>query len=175
MDAVAGALAVPLTSLDPGPKDGVNRTLTYDSSVEDAQCPYFREKDITGADRHAPADPAPEEPARTIDPAPKGPADPAPKEVARTIDQAPRGPPADRAPKEGAPTMDRAPKGVKLRDLLKKHGDFKTLEVHVRKYQKSSFGKTKDGMWARLILNDKFEAQDITGREIGMDGAVQME
>ena len=111
MDAVAGALAVPLTSLDPGPKDGVNRTLTYDSSVEDAQCPYFREKDITGADRHAPADPAPEEPARTIDPAPKGPADPAPKEVARTIDQAPRGPPADRAPKEGAPTMDRAPKG----------------------------------------------------------------
>ena len=28
---------------------------------------------------------------------------------------------------------------------------------------------------ARLILSDKFEAQDVTGREINMEGAIQME
>ena len=28
---------------------------------------------------------------------------------------------------------------------------------------------------ARLILSDKFEAQDVTGREISMEGAIEME
>ena len=37
--------------------------------------------------------------------------------------------------------------GQKLRDLLKKHGDFKSMEVQVRKWHKSTYGKSKEGMW----------------------------
>ena len=113
MDAVAGALTVPLTSLDPTPEDSrvVKRALTYDSSREDAQCPFFREKDLAAEapDGHAPADPAPKEPAQAIDRAPQ--------EPAQAIDQAPCEPDRRSAPRASAadsveprgPTAHRTP------------------------------------------------------------------
>ncbi|CAE7182602.1 Khdc3 [Symbiodinium microadriaticum] len=94
---------------------------------------------------------------------------------------------------------------AKLRDLLKTHGSFKSLEVQIRKIQKSSYGKCKQGQWvtkhylaqagwqwasrtknlrknpvhgeeeARLVLTDAFEAQDLTSHETELNGRVDVE
>lgn len=37
--------------------------------------------------------------------------------------------------------------GEKLRDLLKQHGSFETLEIVVKKYHKSLLGQSKAGGW----------------------------
>ena len=37
--------------------------------------------------------------------------------------------------------------GEKLRDLLKQHGDFATMELKAKKYHKTMFGKAKTGGW----------------------------
>ena len=72
-------MSVPLRSLPHKDKSRpVNRSLTYDSAVEDAQCPYVREKDMppsqatntTAADPPGPAEspaPKPKEPAEPND------------------------------------------------------------------------------------------------------------
>ncbi|CAE7223132.1 unnamed protein product, partial [Symbiodinium sp. CCMP2456] len=108
---------------------------------------------------------------------------------------------------------------TKLRELLKTHGNFKALELHVRKTHLSSYGKSKEGQWvtkqflaqsehwtppnpkkmisaawqwaartknlrknavhgeeeARLVLTDKFEAQDLTSQETDLRGRIDVE
>ena len=55
MDAVPGAMSVPLRSLPHEKSRAVNRSLTYDSALEDAQCPYMREKDMAPSRATEPA------------------------------------------------------------------------------------------------------------------------
>ena len=86
MDAVPGAMSVPLRSLPHEKSRAVNRSLTYDSALEDAQCPYMREKDMAPSRATEPAEattpePKPSGPAQAMAPAPTeataGPAEPA--------------------------------------------------------------------------------------------------
>ncbi|CAE7414165.1 Khdc3, partial [Symbiodinium microadriaticum] len=80
----------------------------------------------------------------------------------------------------------------KLRDLLKAHGSFKALEVSILKSNKSTKMISAAWTWAantknlrrnpihgeeeaKLVLDDKFEAADITAQEMQMRGEIDVE
>ncbi|CAE7529160.1 PRX [Symbiodinium sp. CCMP2456] len=55
----------------------------------------------------------------------------------------------------------------KLHQLLKQNGDFKAMELQVKKVHKEEE--------ARLILNDNFEMLDETGEEVVLSGSMELE
>ncbi|OLQ08610.1 hypothetical protein AK812_SmicGene7863 [Symbiodinium microadriaticum] len=67
-----------------------------------------------------------------------------------------------------------------LRNLLLKHGDFKTVEVHAKKYHRKLHQKLRvnaihQDEEALLILNETFQLIDESGEEINMNGTFELE
>ncbi|CAE7663055.1 unnamed protein product [Symbiodinium sp. CCMP2592] len=163
--AVPGSLAVPpcKETLQLGDS---RESLGYDSALEDAQCPYPREKDHPGKSAEKSASDedsqgkSPEKSARDEDSQGKSPeksaAEDSPgKSPEKSATEDSRG----KSPKKSATEDSRgkSPKksttagplvsGQKLKDLLKVHGSFKALEMQVRKINVASYAKSKGGRW----------------------------
>eukprot|EP00439_Symbiodinium_sp_Y106_P052795 s2682_g7.t1 len=159
MLAVPGNVVVPPNSavMTGGSCESLG-SLGYDSTVEDAQCPYPREKDTTGT--AVQEEPAKKPPCMdSHDKSPKklgsggtseSPEKDTPGRHSQATEKDSPGEPAQKPPK-----MHSHDKGLKklvlarqkLKELLKAHGNFKALELQIRKSNVASYSKSKGGKW----------------------------